>query len=122
MFQLAVLGVAAGAFGFMGVAAIMAPARITAQFGVPSLDRDGRNEVRAVYGGFGVAVATGLLLAILRPELRGPVAAATAVALAGMASGRGVSAILDRGIGRFPALYGGLELIGALALFAAAGR
>ena len=41
----------------MGVYALVVPAAILAPFGVPVESPDGRAEVRAVYGGFGIAVA-----------------------------------------------------------------
>src|SRR5262245_17361463 len=44
----------------MGLVGLIAPERITAIFGTPALPLPHRNEVRAVYGGFGVAI--GVLL------------------------------------------------------------
>lgn len=46
--------VPAAGFLFMGVAALALPARVTAQFDLPHLTMAGRNEVRAVYGGFSI--------------------------------------------------------------------
>lgn len=37
----------------MGIGAIAKPTVVTAQFGILELTPAGRNEVRAVYGGFG---------------------------------------------------------------------
>ena len=54
------LAVTALFFLVMGIAALVAPARILAPFGVTVATADGRSEVRAVYGGFGVV--TGVLL------------------------------------------------------------
>ena len=99
---------------------MIAPERVTRQFGIPHLDVDGRNEVRAVYAGFGLAVAGGLVIAVLTPHWRAPAASAVSLALAGMAAGRVCSAVIDRRIGRFPGLYGCLEAAGALALGVAA--
>jgi hypothetical protein len=65
----------------MGILALAAPERITATFGTTQLTAEGRNEVRAVYGGFGVAVGVLLLVA---------------AALAGMAAGRVVAAVVER--------------------------
>ena len=104
----------------MGLAALFAPARVTGQFGISVLDVDGRNEVRAVYGGFGMAVATALGATLFVPEWRVLAAVSVAVALGGMAVGRVCSAIIDRHIGRFPMLYGAIEGGSALALFLAA--
>lgn len=41
----------------MGIGAHARPRRVTAQFGILELTTAGRNEVRAVDSGFGVAVA-----------------------------------------------------------------
>ena len=60
------LGLIASAFLLMGLGALWRPVLVTAQFGIPSLTRDGRNEVRAVYGGFGLAMALVLLAAMQR--------------------------------------------------------
>jgi hypothetical protein len=107
--------VLAALFAFMGAVAMVAPERVTRQFGIDALNRDGRNEVRAVYGGFGLAMAAGFVAAQALPELRNGFCLAAALALGGMAGGRVVSAAIDRGIGRFPVLYGVLESIGAAA-------
>ena len=101
----------------MGLYALAHPEGVTLLFGTPSLTRDGRNEVRAVYGGFGLAMA-GLLVAALRGAAWGPGAIlAVAVALFGMAGGRGVSLALDGAPGRYPWLFLGVEiLLGGLLL------
>ena len=59
-----VVAVIAVAFLLMGVGAFAKPELVTRQFGIDALDADGRNEVRAVYGGFGLAMS-GILLAAL---------------------------------------------------------
>ena len=108
-------------FTIMGVASIIAPTLTTAQFGINELDRDGRNEVRAVYGGFGLAMASVLIAAVLMPGLRAGISLAVALALGGMAAGRVLSAAMDRSIGRKPAFYLGLELAGCALLIVASG-
>lgn len=117
--DLAVAVLAVG-FALMGVGAIAAPTRVTRQFGVVSLDADGRNEVRAVYGGFGLVVAAMLCLALAAPDLRAGVCLTVGMALGGMAGGRLVSWALDRRIGKAPAAYLVLETLGASALLYAA--
>jgi Domain of unknown function (DUF4345) len=114
------LAVAACGFAFMGLVAMWAPARVTGQFGISVLDMDGRNEVRAVYGGFGLAVAVALVATLFVPAWRAPAAVAVVVSLGGMAFGRVFSAVVDRHIGRFPMLYGTIEGVSALVLFLAA--
>jgi len=114
--MLTVLCIAAG-FAAMGLAALALPERIVAYFGTPGLTRDGRNEVRAVYGGFGLAVAA--LLCGAQAPLRSGVLLAVAVALLGMAAGRLLSALLDGAPGRWPWIFMAVELAGGCALLAA---
>ena len=110
-------------FGVMGIGALVSPLRVSRQFDIPTLTAAGRNEVRAVYGGFGLAMAAGLAAALAVPGLRAGVCLAVAAALAGMAGGRLVSAGIDRTLGRLPALYLMLEAVMAAALaYAALGR
>lgn len=111
-----VVVVAAAGFLAMGLAALAAPARILATFGVSVATADGRNEVRAVYGGFGVAMAVILLVALVTPRLAPGIFACLAAALGGMAGGRVVSAVLDRTAGRAPVFFGVLEAVVAVAL------
>ena len=80
----------------MGLIALAAPDRIPATFGTIGLTAEARNEVRAVYGGFGVAVGVLLLVAASSPALQPGVYAAVAVSLAGMAGGRLVAAAVER--------------------------
>lgn len=112
-----ILGVLALAFALMGLVAFTAPVWVTRQFDIPTLSAAGRNEVRAVYGGFGLMMAAMLVIALTAPALRAGIAATVGAALAGMAAGRLISAALDRGIGRFPALYLCIETVGAALLF-----
>ncbi|MCA6299790.1 MAG: DUF4345 family protein [Phenylobacterium sp.] len=115
---LAILG-----FVVMGIGALVSPQRVSRQFDIPTLTAAGRNEVRAVYGGFGLAMAAGLVAALALPGLRAGVCLTVAAALAGMAGGRLVSAGIDRTLGRLPALYLVLEAVMAAALvYAALGR
>jgi hypothetical protein len=74
---------------------------------------EGRAEVRAVYGGFGVAVAAVLVLAIADPDLRRGVVVAVAVALLGMAFGRLVARLVDGPAAFYPVwFYFWVEVIG----------
>jgi hypothetical protein len=116
-----VWAVAAG-FAGMGVYALAAPARVLALFGVPVQTVDGRNEVRAVYGGFGVAVAALLGVAAAgEGGVREGILVAIGFALAGMAAGRLVSALADRRASGFPvATFLGIELVASGLLLAAA--
>jgi hypothetical protein len=109
----------AAAFAGMGLVALARPERIVAFFGTRELTLDGRNEVRAVYGGFGLAIAGLLCAAQQLPALRPGVLLAVAVALLGMAAGRVASALLDGSPGRWPWIFMGVELAGGCALLGA---
>ncbi len=114
------LGVAALGFAAMGLGSLFRPEQVLAQFGVSRLDIDGRNEVRGVYGGFGLAIAAILGVAAIDDAMRGGIALTVAVALVGMALGRVISAAIDKGITRIPIVYLVIELVGATALLHAA--
>ncbi|MGH1342206.1 MAG: DUF4345 family protein [Nannocystales bacterium] len=103
-------------FGTMGLIAFVLPTRVTDQFGVDTLTPDGRNEVRAVYGGFGLAMAAALATATFVDTLRPGVGFAVAAALFGMAIGRLISASIDGSFGRFPRLYFVVEFVAASAV------
>lgn len=104
MADLAIEGVALFFLG-MGVVALVRPEAVLAFFGLSTLPVDARNEVRAVYGGFGVAIAGLLVLALRDDALRNGIVVTVAVALAGMAAGRLASAVIDRAFGRWPAVF-----------------
>jgi hypothetical protein len=105
----------------MGLLALASPEAITRPFGIPALTPAGRNEVRAVYGGFGLAVAAMLMLALYTPALRAGILLAVAASLAGMAGGRVVAALVERPKAFYPSwFYCGLETAMALVLWQAA--
>ena len=91
-------------FAGMGLVALARPERITATFGSPSLTADGRNEVRAVYGGFGLAVAAMLALGSSTP-LGDGIYVAVGIALLGMACGRLAAALVERPAGFYPCWF-----------------
>jgi hypothetical protein len=96
----AVIVVAAVFFLGMGVYALAAPAAMIRPFGTELPTAASRSEVRAVYGGFGLAIAA---------------------ALAGMAFGRIVSVFLDDRTAFYPTwFYCIVEAVAAAALFAVA--
>ena len=109
----------AALFALMGVAALARPESILAYFGTATLTRDGRNEVRAVYGGFGLAIAGLLCAARFDEAIRNGAVLAVAVALLGMAAGRLISVPLDGAPGRYPWVFLGVELAGAATLLGA---
>ncbi len=97
-------------FAAMGGFALLWPERVVAFFGTASLSVDGRNEVRAVYGGFGLAVAGLLALALREPAWGAGAVLAVAVALLGMAGGRIVSRVADGSAGTWPWVFLGVEV------------
>lgn len=109
-------------FAGMGVFALVAPARLTEPFAIPVTTASGRSEVRAVYGGFGLAVAGALGWAALDAgDLRRGVVIAIAIALAGMAAGRVISRLVDSRVAFYPIwFYFWVEVAGAVALLAVA--
>jgi hypothetical protein len=115
------LAVAAG-FAGMALMALGRPREVLAQFGVAVDTVEGRNEVRAVYGGFGLAVAALLAVAAVGdPDTAEGILVAVAFALAGMAGGRVVGAALERPGSAYPVwFYFAIEVLGAGALLAAA--
>jgi hypothetical protein len=114
-----IIVLAACGFALMGIGAIMKPNVVTQQFGIPQLSVAGRSEVRGVYGGFGLAMAAVLVVALALPDLRTGITITAAVALLGMAAGRTVSALIDRSLPRVALLYLGIEVVmGVLLLLA----
>jgi len=115
----ALLALVAAFFLGMGLVALCDPERVTSLFGTDELTIDGRNEVRAVYGGFGLAMAASLGVALATPALRAGVIACLAAALIGMAFGRVVSRVIDGSAGAHPRLFLGVELALSAMLLAA---
>ena len=79
--------------------------RLVADLEGPGHGADGpesRSEVRAVYGGFGLAIAAVLGLALAVPGLRIGVVLTVAFALGGMAVGRVLSRLVDRPTAFYP--------------------
>ena len=104
----------------MGVVTLVHPGIIGATFG-HTLTVDGRNEVRAVYGGFGVLVGVVIALAPTLPAFRPGIYFAVSIALAGMALGRFASALVERPRAFYPCwFYCGGEILMALVLLEAA--
>jgi hypothetical protein len=93
---IAVIAVIGVFFAGMGCYALAAPTAIIRPFGITLGGAAARSEIRAVYGGFGVAIAAVLgYAAVASGDIRSGIAVTVGVALAGMAFGRLVSAMLD---------------------------
>jgi Domain of unknown function (DUF4345) len=107
-------------FAGMGCYALAAPAAIVRPFGITLGGAAARSEVRAVYGGFGLAIA-GVLgyAAVADNGVRAGILIAVGAALAGMAFGRLVSAVLDERTAFYPNwFYCLVEAVAAAALLA----
>ena len=116
----AVVAVIAAFFLGMGVYALAAPAALVRPFGVTPETPTSRSEIRAVYGGFGLAIAAVLAYAAFRGgDVQKGILITVGVALAGMALGRIVSAVVDDRTPFYPNwFYCLLEAAAAAALFA----
>ncbi|MBB5911707.1 apolipoprotein N-acyltransferase [Nocardia transvalensis] len=115
--------VAAGIFfAGMGIYALAAPAALVRPFRLTPDAAESRSEVRAVYGGFGLAVAGVLWWAASgTDDLRSGAALTVGVALAGMAAGRVISRVLDAGTAFYPIwFYCLVEVVGAALVLAVA--
>ncbi|MGB0971947.1 MAG: DUF4345 domain-containing protein [Mycobacterium sp.] len=116
----AVTIVAAALFAGMGVHGLAAPARLVAPFDISLGTATSRAEVRAVYGGFGLAIAAILVVALTSPELRSGILLTVAAALAGMAFGR-LASVPDGRTSFYPNwFYFVVESVVAAALFVVA--
>jgi hypothetical protein len=111
------IGVIACFFFGMGVYALVRPAGVLEIFGTPVTTADGRNEVRAVYGGYGLTMTAALAIAAMVDELRAGVFVCLALAMLGMALGRMCSAAIDREASLLTMFFGGVELAIAIVLW-----
>lgn len=105
------LGAAALFYFGLGMRALLRPKDLLAGFDIVATENGSRNEIRAVYGGFPFA-ASGLLMFSMIPSLYSDgILLAVSVSTLGMAVGRVISAAIDRHLGRFPAIFIGVELV-----------
>lgn len=118
----AVLALAAVFFAGMGIYALAAPALLARPFRLEVAAPVSRYEIRAVYGGFGLAMA-GVLgwSAAGMDELHSGAALTVGMALAGMAGGRVIARLFDVSTGFYPIwFYCLVEIVGAAAIFSVA--
>ncbi|MCF0078666.1 DUF4345 domain-containing protein [Streptomyces lomondensis] len=107
----------------MGLYGLVAPGALVRPFGIELSVPEARSEVRAVYGGFGVAVGALLSWAALDAtgNLRAGVVLTVAVSLAGMAFGRLVARAVERPAAFYPGwFYFWVETLGAALLISCA--
>lgn len=101
----------------MGIYALARPAAMIRPFGIALPVPESRAEVRAVYGGFGLAIAGMLALAAINDGLRAGILLTVAAALGGMAFGRLVSGVIDMPKSFYPNwFYLIVEVVAAAAL------
>ena len=104
------------AFLLMGVVALVSPHSITRWVAITTLPVPARNEVRAVYGGYGVAMAVLLVVCRDQPHWRDGAVVTLSMALLGMAVGRLLSWLVDRRLDRYHALFMVIEIVLGLGL------
>ncbi|MCP2278638.1 DUF4345 family protein [Nocardia amikacinitolerans] len=93
-------------FAAMGVYGLLRPSQLADTVGLLADRADAHAEVRAVYGGFGIAVAVVLGLAAADiGDLRFGVCVAVAAALGGMAFGRIWSSFTGRASAFYPVWF-----------------
>ncbi|MGW0864543.1 DUF4345 family protein [Streptomyces sp. NPDC002611] len=112
-------GIVALFFLGMGLFGLVAPRALIRPFGIELSVPEARAEVRAVYGGFGVAVGALLTWAVLGGSggVRSGVVLTVAVSLAGMAFGRLVARVVERPSAFYPSwFYFWVETVGAVVL------
>ena len=88
----------------MGICAFVQPKSVVSFMQLVPETVDARNEIRAVYGGFGIAVSALLVYAAYHDDIRSGVLVAVAAALLGMAFGRIVSLFIERP-GKWPLIF-----------------
>lgn len=111
--------VIAAFFLAMGLYALILPASLARPFRIRIDAPEARSEIRAVYGGFGIAIAAVLVIAMFTDtSVRHGIAITVGAALAGMAFGRVVSRLADRPTAFYPVwFYFLVEVVAAGALF-----
>jgi hypothetical protein len=115
---IAVIAVIGVFFAGMGLYALAAPAALIRPFGTTLGGAASRSEIRGVYGGFGLAIAGVLAYAaVAGGDVGKGILITVGAALAGMAFGRLVSAVIDERTAFYPNwFYCLVEIITAAAL------
>ncbi len=111
-----IIHIIAIAFLIMGVVGLFSPIHITRFFSFTPLSIDMKNEVRGVYGGFGIAMAILLEVSPNTPQWQTGIILTISVALLGMATGRIISFIIDKQLNKFPLIFFTIELIAGILL------
>lgn len=111
----AIILAVAALFLAMGVYGLVAPSALIRPFGIVLPSAEARAEVRAVYGGFGVAIALVLVIAGLGfADIRTGAVTTVAAALFGMAGGRLAARVAEAPRAFYPTwFYFWVETVGA---------
>ena len=88
----------------MGVSALVRPSSVISFVKLVPETVDARNEVRAVYGGFGVVVSVLLIYSAYNSDIRSGALIAVAASLLGMALGRIISLFIEKP-GKWPIVF-----------------
>lgn len=120
MFKALLILPCAAFFVWLASMAFLYPRGLLRGFGIEVEGLDGMNEIRAVYGGFPLIMAIGLVLSLWRADLRVAAPLAVAFAMVGMAAGRVISAAVDQSAGKLPVTFLIIEIGIAVALGTAA--
>jgi hypothetical protein len=83
-------------FAAMGAVMLWRPEYLSQVTGLELSTPESRSEARAVYGGFGIAMALALFTALVYSDFKGGIMFTTGIALMGMAAGRAYAAWLER--------------------------
>jgi hypothetical protein len=89
-------------FFYMGLGALIDPNTTLSYFSAGPLGPDMRNEVRAVYGGYGIAICLLLLATLWISSIKTGARLAVLVSVGGMAGGRILSMMMETPAGEFP--------------------
>ncbi|WP_328410347.1 DUF4345 family protein [Nocardia sp. NBC_00403] len=104
--SIVLIAVVALFFAGMGIYGLLRPSQLVDPLGLLADRPDARAEVRAVYGGFGIAIAAVLGFAAADVgDLRYGACLAMAAALGGMAFGRVWSAFVERPSAFYPVWF-----------------
>lgn len=106
-------------FLWMGMKSLRDPLNFLVPMGIQAASVSARNEIRAVYGGFGVTIALLLAASLVWRTYAAGIALTVSLSMAGMALGRVISALVERKLPRLPRVFLFLELALAAALLVA---
>lgn len=98
------IGINALFFLIMGLCALVRPGFVVSFVQLVPDTADARNEIRAVYGGFGIVMALLLVVAACIEPVKTGVLLTVSGALLGMAGGRVISVLIERP-GVWPLLF-----------------